>query len=56
MDFDNKINAIILAYKTKLKLQIYLTNFKIKKIDRSIFIIYSIILVNFQIKNKYEKV
>lgn len=46
---------MILAYATVLGLYICPTNVKAQKIDKSMLLIYSIVLTKFQLKNKQEK-
>lgn len=55
IDFNSKINTILLVYILKLDFKIYLINNRAQKIDSVIVNIFSIMLASFLISNKLEK-
>lgn len=51
----SKFNAISPGYTEKLNLKIEKTNVKAHKIDNSILEIFKIVITNFQMKNKINR-
>lgn len=56
INLGNKINTITLAYAAKLGLKIRKTNIKAQKIDNSTLETFEIVLANFQMKNKLNRI
>ena len=55
IDSSSKINAMTPAYVSKLGLQARNTNVGAQKIDGSIFQMFGIVLVDFQVEDKLKK-
>lgn len=55
INFDSKINIIILVYIAKLRLKIRFTKINVQKINNFILKMFKIILANFQVENKIRK-
>lgn len=55
IDSKNEVNAMTLAYISKLGLKIWATNIKAQKIDGFTLSIFEIVCASFQVKNKLKK-
>lgn len=56
INFDSKVNAMILEYALKLGLKINLTDIKTQKIDSFILNTFEIVLASFYVENKLGQV
>ena len=52
LDSGNKVNAMTLAYTAHLDLMVRLTNITMQKIERSLLIIYGMVITAFQVVDK----
>ena len=52
IDLGNEVNAMILAYASRLGLRVYRTNIGAQKIDGSTLKTFEIVLASFQVENK----
>lgn len=55
LDFDSKVNTMSLVYASKQVIYVCSTDVEVWKINRSIFLTYGMVLANFQLKDKQEK-
>ena len=55
INFNNKVNAMIPGYVSKLGPKIRFTNVKTQKIDGSTFKTFELVLASFQVEDKFER-
>lgn len=56
INLDSKVNTMTPTYTLKLSVKVRFTDVRAQKIDGSMLKMFEMVLVNFQVKNKLERV